>query len=102
MNGDYTVPKEQLEEMNETPTESNLPKFRGSITRVKPEDKHGGFSGPHGAVFMSIQKWLNGVEPHCVAMDYDGIAIGKSHAENIKFGKFSIKENLTKDDALGI
>ena len=43
---------------------------RGSAIRVRPNDIHGGIAGRSGGVFMSVQKWLRGVKPHCVALDY--------------------------------
>ena len=67
--------------------DKSLSPFRGSAIRVKPEDLHGGMSGPAGAVFMSVQHWLNGVEPHCVASDYEGKTMGSHHQASVKFGE---------------
>jgi len=50
-------------------------------------------------VFMSIQHWLNGVEPHCVALDYDGIVVGDDHLRDVKHGKATAKVDLTWRDA---
>ena len=55
--------------------------------RVRPNDVHGGVFGPGGGVFLSIQHWLNGVEPHCVARDYTGITMGRDHQSKVLFGK---------------
>ena len=49
--------------------------------RVRPQDKHGGISGPIGAAFISIQHWLNDVAPHRIAKDYEGGLVGKEHKE---------------------
>lgn len=58
-----------------------LNKKRGSCIRVRPTDVHGGMFGPEGAVFLSVQQWLNGVAPHCVGADYAGKTLGLNHAD---------------------
>lgn len=45
------------------------PKIGESI-RVKTHYWHGGKTGPMGATFLSIQKWLNGTQPSSVANDW--------------------------------
>jgi hypothetical protein len=45
--------------------------FDGSSVRVKPSSYHGGRFGKRGGCFLSIQKWLNGVEPKFVGDDWD-------------------------------
>lgn len=75
---------------------------RGCVVRVRPNDKHGGVFGSKGGVFMSVQHWLNGVEPHCVAMDYDGQTLGDRHLSDVKNGDAKSKggqHNLTFKDA---
>jgi quercetin dioxygenase-like cupin family protein len=42
----------------------------GDRIRVKPSSWHGGHFGPSGGVFLSIQHWLNGVEPGFVGDDW--------------------------------
>ncbi len=42
---------------------------------VKHTDVHGGCFGKRGGLFMSIQHWLNDVEPTCVGLDYEGYNI---------------------------
>lgn len=44
----------------------------GSVVRVRPTDIHGAYVGAEGAVFLSVQRWLNGVEPSSVGLDWDG------------------------------
>jgi len=73
--------------------------YRGMVIRVRPNDIHGGVFGPSGGVFMSVQMWLNGVEPHCVAADYDGVVMGKDHASKVIFGNATVKDVLTPKDA---
>ena len=76
-----------------------LPAERGMLVRVKPADVHGGTFGAAGGVFLSIQHWLNGVEPHCVAADYDGIVMGADHLSKVKSGTPILKNKLTASDA---
>ena len=33
---------------------------------------HGGTAGPNGGIFLSIQKWADGVTPTCVGLDSPG------------------------------
>ena len=75
------------------------PDAKGSLIKVRTTDKHGGAFGPRGGVFMSIQHWLNGVEPHCVALDYDGIVVGSDHLADVKNGDAKVKADLTWRDA---
>lgn len=42
----------------------------GSYTRVRENNYHGGKFGKRGGCFLSIQKWLNGVEPTSVGEDW--------------------------------
>lgn len=42
----------------------------GTSIRVFPESYHGGKFGKKGGCFLSIQKWLNGVEPKFVGDDW--------------------------------
>lgn len=82
--------------------QGNLNKKRGSCIRVRPIDIHGGMFGSEGAVFLSIQKWINGVSPHCVGSDYAGKTLGPNHDSYVD-SKFNIisktQENLTWKDA---
>ena len=52
--------------------------------RVKPNDLHGGTASKTGGAFISIQHWLNGVEPTHVSSDWDGKSMGKNHSEQAK------------------
>lgn len=83
--------------------EHGLPKMRGMTIRVRPGDLHGGIFGPSGGVFMSVQHWLNGIDPHCVAADYSGPVMGPDHFEKVVCGtpELRIQEHLSEKDAAG-
>ena len=81
------------------PAPLGLPKMRGKTIRVLPSDLHGGVFGPSGGVFISIQHWINGVDPHCVSADYDGVVMGEDHLKKVKFGKAFMKDSLNAKDA---
>ncbi len=53
--------------------------YQGKVVWVPSETVHGALIGAGGATFMSIQHWKNGVLPHCVGQDYDGIALATDH-----------------------
>lgn len=73
---------------------------RGLAIRVKPNDPHGGYMGENGGVFLSVQHWLNNVEPHCVAADYIGKTMGLHHLKSVKFGNAYFDGELSKDDTI--
>lgn len=79
------------------PVNGDLSPLRGSMIRVKPNDKHGGCFGPSGGVFLSIQHWLNGVDPTCVSNNYDGIGLDNDHKADA--GNITYKELTWKDAA---
>ena len=45
----------------------------GKRVRVRPEDWHSAVLGPESGAFLSIQHWLNGVQPTSVGLDWDGV-----------------------------
>ncbi len=75
---------------------------RGATIRVRPNDLHGGVFGEGGGVFLSVQKWLNGVKPHCVSADYDGVTMGEHHLGKVVHGKAKAKKKLTAKDAASL
>lgn len=52
----------------------------GSSIRVLPNSWHGGKFGARGGCFLSIQKWLNGVDPTFVGNDW----VDKKNKESYK------------------
>lgn len=59
------------------------PQVAGGVIRIRPGVLHGGYSGPGGGIFMSVQHWLNGVAPTCVTEDYDGPALNEQHHASV-------------------
>jgi len=94
--GNYVHSLEELEV-----NDCGLCKARGDVIRVKPNNKHGGVFGPSGGVFLSVQKWLNGVKPHCVAMDYTGVCMDEEHYKLVVAGTPVLKKDLTEYDVVG-
>lgn len=47
-------------------------KMRGHIIRVLPNQDHGARIGSTGGSFLSIQRWLNGVPPTSVGLNWSG------------------------------
>lgn len=60
-----------------------IPIAYGHAIRVRPTDTHGGIGGDKGGAFLSVQKWLNGIHPTCVARDWDGDTMGPMHERSI-------------------
>lgn len=52
--------------------------------RVKPNDLHGGTASKNGGAFISIQHWLNDVEPTHVSSNWNGDSMGKQHSNQAK------------------
>lgn len=51
-----------------------------SFTRVRPTDFHGANSIKNGGSFLSIQHWLNGVEPTSVGLNWEGTPVSEEHS----------------------
>lgn len=51
---------------------------------IQPGETHVADAGPAGVCFLSFQKWLNGVEPSSVTLDWDGAAIDVGHADQLQ------------------
>jgi hypothetical protein len=88
-----------MPEADGMPDATGASQYRGSTIRVRPADKHGGVFGPEGGVFFSVQHWLNGVKPHCVSADYNGVVMGPEHKRSVVFGTAHMKETLVAADA---
>lgn len=97
--GKYFCPEDEI---FESPGPLGLASKRGMMVRVHPQDPHGGVIGEGGGVFMSVQHWLNGVKPHCVAADYDGVTLGEKHLSQVVCGTASAKKKLTPKDAASL
>lgn len=97
-NGKWTIPDSELE----TPLQDGTSSRRGTIIRVRPNDPHGGVIGPAGGVFLSVQRWLNGVKPHCVAADYTGPVMGGDHFQKVVSGTPILKDILSAKDAASL
>ena len=66
---------------------------------VPEHSKHGAVAGPGGGVFMAVQHWLNGIAPHSVSADYDGVTMGEDHLAKVVSGAAVAKPALTARDA---
>ena len=95
-NGKYEYPEEQLYALNGP---LKCASKRGRTMRVGPNDKHGAVVGEGGGVFLAVQHWLNGIAPHSVAGDYDGMAMGEDHSASVVYGEVTVKKQLTPRDA---
>ena len=96
-NGQWIV-KETLDIDPPSPEDPSLNRKRGAAIRVRPGDVHGGCFGTEGAVFYSVQHWLNGVKPTSVAHDYSGKVLGPDHQVKEGMTKY-VKQDLTWRDA---
>lgn len=54
----------------------------GTAIRVYPQSWHGGKFGKRGGCFLSIQKWLNNIEPKFVGDDWVSNDNSKSYKES--------------------
>tara|TARA_R100000353_G_C6413001_1_gene170976 strand:- start:29 stop:556 length:528 start_codon:yes stop_codon:yes gene_type:complete len=53
------------------------------VVRVLPDCPHSAKAGKNGGSFMSVQRWLNGVEPTSVGNDWDGKTMGDNHNHQV-------------------
>ena len=73
--------------------ESKLSMAFYKVLRVLPETPHGGLSSSNGGCFMSVQHWLNGVEPTSVGNDWKGIeTMGNKHDSQVITSEEKINE----------
>jgi len=69
---------------NQKDPNSNLSIAHYNVVRVLPESEHSAKAGPEGGCFLSVQQWLNGVEPSAVGMDWKGgSSMGDGHDSQI-------------------
>ena len=86
-NGKTVMPMWFNNSMDETTDEAKkwgLAKGAYNFIRIEPETKHGAKSSPTGGAFMSVQRWLNGVEPTSVGNDWFGSeTMGPHHTSQV-------------------
>ena len=63
---------------------NGVPRCYKWTLRVKPSDLHGGQASNKGGSFLSIQNWLNGIEPSYVSKDWKGNVLGPKHQTQLK------------------
>ena len=97
-NGKWLIPETYQIDVDEKGTSP----YRGETVRVNHDTPHGGVVGSGGAMFFSVQKWLNDIEPHSVGLDWSGITSSKEHLEKLKFGNASFTEQKTEDMAASL
>ena len=51
----------------------------GEAIYVAHNDWHGGWAGPDGGCFLSVQQWLNNTKPTSVERDWEGETMGTIH-----------------------
>ena len=69
---------------NQKATDCNLSMAHYNVVRVLPSSEHSAKAGPEGGCFLSVQQWLNGVEPSAVGMDWKGgSSMGEGHDSQI-------------------
>lgn len=80
--GKWMIPETYSTDM----LEDGISPYRGSTIRVNHDQLHGGIVGAGGAMFFSVQHWLNGVAPHNIATDWDGYTASQKQLDVIKSG----------------
>ena len=69
---------------NQKDPNSNLSIAHYNVVRVLPSSEHSAKAGGEGGCFLSVQHWLNGVEPSAVGMDWKGgSSMGEGHDSQI-------------------
>jgi hypothetical protein len=97
--GKYVYPEDEVR-ANDRPPRCAFK--RGQTIRVRPNEVHGGVFGKGGGVFLSVQHWLIGVTPHCVAADHEGITMGEHDLAQVVRGEAVAKRELTAKDAASL
>jgi quercetin dioxygenase-like cupin family protein len=55
----------------------------GALVMIAPGEMHAAGAGAGGGAFISFQKWLNGVAPSSVELDWSGAPMDPEHAAQI-------------------
>jgi hypothetical protein len=95
-NGKWLIPETYQEDIGEKGTSP----YRGESIRINHDTPHGALVGPSGAMFFSVQHWLNDIEPHSVGLDWNGITSSKEHLDKLKFGTASFVPEKTEQMAV--
>ena len=90
--GKWLIPESYQTDVLENGTSPH----RSKTVRVNHNTSHGGVVGPGGAMFFSVQHWLNSVEPHSVGLDWTGLTSSQEHLDKLKFGSASFIEQKTQ------
>ena len=94
--GKWMIPETYQVDVNEKGTSP----YRGETVRVNHNTPHGGVVGPGGAIFFSVQHWLNGVEPHSVGLDWNGRTASQEQLDKLKFGTALFEKEKTENMAV--
>ena len=69
---------------NQKDPNSNLSIAHYNVVRVLPSSEHSAKAGGEGGCFLSVQHWLNDVQPSAVGMDWKGgSSMGEGHDSQI-------------------
>ena len=68
---------------NQKAPDSNLSISHYKVVRVLPDCPHSAAAGENGGSFMSVQQWLNDVEPTSVGNDWIGDTMGDNHTTQV-------------------
>ena len=82
-----TSMQEAIQEQNGYPT------CLHNTIRVMPNQRHGGRTSNRGGAFVSIQHWLNGIEPSNVGLNWDGNTMGNIHTSHLQENTEMINNN---------
>ena len=63
--------------------ENGYPIHAYQTIRVRPNDLHGGTASGRGGAFLSLQHWLDDIEPTHITSNWDGHPMGTIHSEQI-------------------
>ena len=81
---EFNLNGETITSLNEaTKEQDGYPIQMHSTIRVRPNERHGGKTSDKGGAFISIQHWLNGVEPSNVGLNWDGKTMGTIHTNHL-------------------
>jgi hypothetical protein len=62
---------------------NDMPRCSHWTLRIKTNELHGGKASDKGGSFISIQKWLNNIDPTHVSKDWNGDILGEKHKKQL-------------------